>query len=130
MTTEVFRAQVPFAKLLGVELIEVSQTRVEATIEVQERLCTVGNIMHGGALMSFADCLGALGSFYNLPEGKTATTTIESKTNFLNSAQIGLKLTGVSTPLKLGGKLSVWQTSITRPDGETVAAITQTQFYL
>ena len=80
--------------------------------------------------MAFADALGALGAFVNLPDGAAGTTTIESKTNFLGAAKQGETVTGEATPVQIGRRLSVWQTRITRPDGKAVALVTQTQMVL
>ena len=67
-------------------------------------------------IMSFADSLGATGAFINLPEGVSGTTTIESKTNFLGAAKLGTTVTGISTPVKVGRRLSVWSTRIVDED--------------
>lgn len=80
--------------------------------------------------MAFADALGAIGAFLNLPEGAKGTTTIESKTNFLAAAPQGEKVTAIATPVSIGRRLSVWQTHITRSDGKAVALVTQTQMVL
>jgi len=76
-----------FPDLLGVELTEVAQERVAARLTVRDELCTTGKVLHGGAIMAFADTLGAVGTFVNLPQG-ARTTTIESKTNFLGAAPL------------------------------------------
>lgn len=120
----------PFSKLMGVEVSEAGKDRVVGTLMVREDLCTAGGIIHGGAIMAFADALGALGAFANLPDGAAGTTTIESKTNFLGAAKQGETVTGESTPVQIGRRLSVWQTRITRPDGKAVALVTQTQMVL
>ncbi len=120
----------PFSKLMGVEVSEVGKDRVVGTLLVREDLCTAGGILHGGAIMAFADALGALGGFANLPEGANGTTTIESKTNFLGAAKQGETVAGEATPVQIGRRLSVWQTRITRPDGKAVALVTQTQMVL
>ncbi len=120
----------PFSKLMGVEVSEVGNDRVVGTLLVREDLCTAGGILHGGAIMAFADALGALGAFVNLPDGAAGTTTIESKTNFLGAAKQGETVTGETTPVQIGRRLSVWQTRITRPDGKAVALVTQTQMVL
>ena len=120
----------PFSKLMGVEVSEVGNDRVVGTLLVREDLCTAGGILHGGAIMAFADALGALGAFANLPDGAAGTTTIESKTNFLGAAKQGETVTGEATPVQIGRRLSVWQTRITRPDGKAVALVTQTQMVL
>jgi uncharacterized protein (TIGR00369 family) len=49
-----------FPDLLGVRLLEVSQERVAATLVVRQDLCTAGDTLHGGAIMAFADTLGAV----------------------------------------------------------------------
>ena len=86
--------------------------------------------MHGGAIMAFADALGAVGAVLNLPEGAKGTTTIESKTNFLGAAPQGELVSAVTTPVKVGRRLSVWQTLIRTADDRDVALVTQTQLVL
>ena len=80
--------------LLGIELSEVGPERVVASMQVRPELCTTGEVLHGGAIMAFADTLGAVATFANLPKG-ARTTTIESKTNFLGAAPAGTRVTGV-----------------------------------
>ena len=74
--------QLPFAKVLGLKFVAASETGVKAEMVVRPELCTRPDILHGGAVMAFADTLGAAATVLNLPEGK-GTTTIESKTNFV-----------------------------------------------
>lgn len=116
----------PFANLMGVEILERSPERVVGQLVVRPDLCTAGNILHGGAFMAFADALGAIGGFLNLPPG-TRTTTLESKTNFLGSAKEGTTVTGETTPLHIGRRSSVWQTKITSAEGKLLAMVLQTQ---
>jgi 1,4-dihydroxy-2-naphthoyl-CoA hydrolase len=116
----------PFANLMGVQILEREKDRVVGQLEVREDLCTAGGILHGGAFMAFADALGAIGGFLNLPAG-ARTTTLESKTNFLGSAKIGTTVTAEATPLHIGRRSSVWQTRITDRDGKLLALVLQTQ---
>jgi 1,4-dihydroxy-2-naphthoyl-CoA hydrolase len=116
----------PFANLVGVQILEREKDRVVGQLEVREDLCTAGGILHGGAFMAFADALGAIGGFLNLPAG-ARTTTLESKTNFLGSAKIGTTVTAEATPLHIGRRSSVWQTRITDRDGKLLALVLQTQ---
>jgi len=124
-----FLARQPFSRLMGVEILEATRQIVRGRIAVRPDLCTSGHIMHGGAVMAFADALGAIGASLNLPEG-AGTTTIESKTNFIGSAQEGTVVEGETLPIHVGRRSSVWQTRITRPDGKLVAVVTQTQMVL
>jgi uncharacterized protein (TIGR00369 family) len=126
--TSTFSAQ-PFPALMGVEVVSADKSRVTARLLVRPELCTSGHILHGGAYMAFADTLGAIGAFLNLPPG-AGTTTIESKTNFFAAAKEGTVVLGESTPLHVGRRSSVWQTRLSREDGTLLALVTQTQMVL
>lgn len=116
----------PFANLMGVEIVERTKDRVRGRLTVRQDLCTAGGILHGGAFMAFADALGALGGVMNLEPG-ARTTTLESKTNFLGGAPVGSVVEGEATPLHVGRRSSVWQTRITNADGKLLALVIQTQ---
>jgi uncharacterized protein (TIGR00369 family) len=119
----------PFAKLMGVEITSVTPERVTAELLVREELCTRPAVLHGGAVMALADTLGGVATFANLPEG-AATTTIESKTNFLAAIPLGERALAECTPLHRGRTTMVWQTRITRPDGRLAAVVIQTQLVI
>jgi uncharacterized protein (TIGR00369 family) len=119
----------PFAVLLGIKVISAEPDRIVAEMTVREDLCTRPAVLHGGAVMAFADTLGAMGTIANLPDG-AGTTTIESKTNFIGAAPVGTCLTGEATPVHRGRRTMVWQTRITLPGGKLVALVTQTQLVL
>jgi|ERR1051326_4985180 uncharacterized protein (TIGR00369 family) len=121
--------KLPFAELMGVEFTEAAPERVVGAMSVTADLCTVPAVLHGGAIMAFADTLGAAGTFLNLPEG-AGTTTIESKTNFIAAARLGSRVTGEATPLHRGRRTMVWQTRVTTEEGRLVALVTQTQLVL
>jgi uncharacterized protein (TIGR00369 family) len=118
-----------FPGLMGMEVVEVSRERAVATMLVRPDLCTTGETLHGGAIMAFADTLGAIGTVANLPQG-ARTVTIESKTNFIGAARVGTRVTGETTPLHRGKTTMVWQTLIKNEAGKLCAAVTQTQMVL
>jgi uncharacterized protein (TIGR00369 family) len=118
-----------FPGLLGIELSEVTPERVAASMQVRPDLCTTGAVLHGGAIMAFADTLGAVATFANLPKG-ARTTTIESKTNFLGAAPVGSRVSGECTPFHRGRTTMVWQTLVKAESGKLCAVITQTQMVL
>lgn len=120
----------PFSKLMGVEVTSADKDLVVGKLVVRPDLCTAWGTLHGGAIMAFADALGAIGSFMNLPDGANGTTTIESKTNFIRAAKEGITVTAEATPVSTGRRVSVWQTSLKRPDGKLIALVTQTQMVL
>lgn len=119
----------PFAELLGIEYLSAEPEKVVAELEVRPALCTRPDVLHGGAVMAFADTLGAVATVLNLPEG-AGTTTIESKTNFLAAAPVGMRVRGECTPVHRGRRTMVWQTRVSTPEGRLVALVTQTQLVL
>ena len=123
------REMLPFAELLGIEFVTAMPDRIVAELTVRDELCTRPAVLHGGAIMAFADTLGGVGTMLNLPEG-AGTTTIESKTNFIAAAPVGTKISAEAMPLHRGRRTMVWQTRITTPEGRLVALVTQTQLVL
>lgn len=121
---------IPFARLMGVEILEASKDKVRARLPVTADLCTSGGTLHGGAAMAFADTLGAIGGYLALPAGATGTTTLESNTNFLGPAPHGSAVIGETTPIHRGKRTSVWQTRIETEAGKPVALVIQTQMAL
>ena len=119
----------PFIRWLGLRFLSAAPERITAEMMVRDELCNDSGILHGGALMAFADTLGACATVLNLPEG-ARTTTVESKTNFLAPAPSGTKVIGESLPLHRGRRTMVWQTRITSEDGHLVAVVTQTQLVI
>jgi 1,4-dihydroxy-2-naphthoyl-CoA hydrolase len=118
-----------FADVLGIEYLEITPERTRARLEVRPDLCTVGGIMHGGAIMAFADTLGAAATVANLPQG-ARTTTLESKTNFLRGARVDTVVTAETTPIHRGRSTMVWQTRLSSGEGKLLAVVTQTQMVL
>lgn len=129
MLAEINRRMLPFAKLLGIEFTSASANKIVAELLVRDDLCTQPAVLHGGAIMAFADTLGAVGTIVNLPEG-AGTTTIESKTNFVAPAPAGTRVIGEATPVHRGKRTMIWQTRVTTPEGRLVALVTQTQLVL
>jgi len=114
---------------LGMVIDSVTDTEVTGRLTVARHLCTSGEILHGGAIMAFADTLGAVGAFVNLPSG-ARTSTVESKTNFVRAARLGETVTAASRLLNKGRTLMLWQTEIRNADGKLVALVTQSQIVM
>jgi uncharacterized protein (TIGR00369 family) len=106
-----------FPGLMGVRLLELTPERMVAEMAVRPDLCTAGGILHGGAVMAFADTLGAVGTVLNRPPG-TGTTTTDSSTKFIPGTRAGTVVRGESVALHRGRSTMVRQTSITGDDGD------------
>lgn len=118
-----------FPELIGMQFVEAGPDLVTAKLKVRADLCTGGSILHGGAIMAFADTIGAVGTILNIPRG-AGTATIESKTNFFRPAPVGSEVTGRCTALHKGKRTMTWQTTITSAEGKMIAVVTQTQIVL
>jgi uncharacterized protein (TIGR00369 family) len=121
-------ATMPHAVELGVAIQVATAEAVEATMPWVEQHTTLGGALHGGALMAFADSLGAVCAFLNLPEG-AGTSTIESKTNFLRGVTAGT-VRASTRPIHVGRRTIVVQTELRDDAGKLVALTTQTQAVL
>lgn len=119
---------IPFAASLGVELTSAQPDEVRGRLPWRPELCTMGDLLHGGALMAFADTLGAVCAFLNLPPGAT-TATLESKTNLFRAVRDGSVL-AVSKPLHVGRTTIVVQTDLYDERERRVAQVTQSQAVL
>ena len=115
--------------LMGIEFTLVTPDKVAAQLAVRKDLCTIGDNLHGGAIMAFADTLGAVAAIVNMPQG-ARTTTIESKTNFIGGAALGTRVTGEALAVHKGRTTVVCQTTIRSEAGKLVALVTQTQLVI
>jgi uncharacterized protein (TIGR00369 family) len=118
-----------FPGLMGVEIVEAAPERVVARLVVRPELCTAGNILHGGAVMAFADTLGAIGTVLNLPPDARTTTT-DSSTKFIGAAAAGSTVVGECTAFHRGRTTMVWQTEVRTEEGKLCAVVTQTQLVM
>jgi len=117
-TTADLVAAMPFAAALGIEISQAEPDQVAATLAWHADRCTVGGVMHGGALLTLADSAGAVCAFLNLPEG-AGTTTIETSATFIRPLRSGVAR-AVSRPLHAGRTVIVVRTEVTDDDGRLV----------
>ncbi len=128
LDSEWLRELMPFAGTLGVELVSAAGEEVRGTMAWAPERCTSAEILHGGALMAFADTLGAVCAFLNLRPGES-TSTIESKTNFFRAVRAG-RVEAICRPLHVGRTTVVVQTDLLDEAGRRIAQVTQTQAVL
>ena len=119
----------PLAGTLGIEVTDAAAEEVRGRMDWAPERCTAGGVLHGGALMAFADTLGGVCAFLNLPEGATNTATVESKTNFFRAVREG-RVQGLTRPLHVGRSFIVVQTDVVDEQDRRIAQVTQTQAVL
>jgi 1,4-dihydroxy-2-naphthoyl-CoA hydrolase len=122
------REVMPFAVANGVEVEAAAADGVRGRLAWAADRCTAGGVLHGGAIMTLADTVGALCAFLNVPAG-AGTSTIESKTNFLRPVRGG-SVRADARPLHVGRQTIVVVTETRDDDDRLVAYTTQTQAVL
>jgi uncharacterized protein (TIGR00369 family) len=118
-------AMMPFAAGLGIELHDTTPSLTTGSLVWSPQRCTTGGVLHGGAIMSLADTIGAICAFLNLPEGAT-TATIDSTTRLYRPLRAGT-LHGTARPAHVGRTLIVVATDLTDDEERLVAQTSQAQ---
>lgn len=114
---------------LGIELIEASEEQVSGYLEIKEHHCTIGEIVHGGVIMSLADTMAAICAFLNLPP-HSRTSTIESKTNLIRPGKLGDTITAKSKLLSKGRTLILCYTEVYDSKERLLAVVIQSQIVM
>jgi 1,4-dihydroxy-2-naphthoyl-CoA hydrolase len=116
------------SRSLGFRITGLRPKKLTAEMKLRPRHLNSNGRVNGGAIMAFADQLGAVGAAMHRPAGYRGGT-MESKTNFFTAGS-GTMLFAVCVPLHIGRTTSVWQTTISDEAGRRVAIVTQTQMAL
>ena len=121
-------ALMPFAVASGVALDRAEPGEVTGRLPWAPDRCTAGGVLHGGALMTLADSVGAVCAFLNLPAG-TSTSTVASSTALMRAVRGG-SAHAVARPLHAGRSFVVVSVELTDDEARLVAQVTQTQAVL
>lgn len=98
---------------LGVELVEVTPTRIVATMPVEGNTQPYG-LLHGGASIALAETLGSIGSAIHAHPDRQAVGVDINATHH-RAARRGT-VTGVATPIHLGRTMATWEIAVTDED--------------
>jgi uncharacterized protein (TIGR00369 family) len=128
MTPADLLALMPFAAATGIELDAAAPAEVRGRLAWAPERCTAGGLMHGGALMTLADSVGAVCAFLNLPEG-AATSTVSSTTSLVRGVRAG-SAHAVARPAHDGRSFLLVGVELTDDEGRLVARVSQTQAVL
>jgi uncharacterized protein (TIGR00369 family) len=118
-------AMMPYAVALGIELHETTQALTTGSLGWAPERCTAGGVLHGGAIMSLADTVGAVCAFLNLPEG-AGTATIDSTSRLYRPLRAGI-LHATARPAHVGRTLIVVNTELTDDKQRLIAQTSQAQ---
>jgi 1,4-dihydroxy-2-naphthoyl-CoA hydrolase len=121
-------ATIPHSIALGMTLDEATPQLVRGSLPWSPERCTTSGVMHGGAVMSLADTVGAVCALLNLPAG-AGTATVQSATNFFRGVRDGT-LHATARPMHVGRSFIVVRTDLTDDQDRSVGQTTQTQAVL
>jgi 1,4-dihydroxy-2-naphthoyl-CoA hydrolase len=121
-------ATIPYSVALGMTLDEATPQLVRGSLPWSPERCTTSGVMHGGAVMSLADTVGAVCALLNLPAG-AGTATVQSATNFFRGVRDGT-LHATARPMHVGRSFIVVRTDLTDDQDRSVGQTTQTQAVL
>ena len=97
---------------VGLEITEISEGLLRGELELRKVLLAPNTYLHAGTIVTFADTLAGYGCVAHLPAGAQNFTTVELKTNFLNTAREG-RLYGEARAVHLGRTTHVWDALVT-----------------
>ena len=97
--------------LVRVVFTEISEGLVTGEVAIRKELLAPNGYLHAGTVVAFADTLCGYGCITHLPGGAENFTTVELKTNFLNTAREGT-LRGEARAVHLGRTTQVWDAVI------------------
>lgn len=94
---------VPYAKLLGLELVEISPGNATLNMAVRKELTQNHGVVHGGAIASLIDSATAF-AIISLLEPKERVTTVDLTISFLRPVTEG-KLRSTARVIRAGRRL-------------------------
>lgn len=126
--TASIRSAMPLCATLGITASRLDAHRVVLRLPYDADRCTVGGVLHGGALVTLADSAGAALAHANLPDDASGTATVATSTSFVSAADEDV--TASAEPLHVGGRTSTIRIEVRTDDGRLVSHTTQTQVVL
>ncbi len=97
--------------LLGIKMVELTKTRVVATMPVDHRHHQPMGLLHGGASITLAETVASTAGWFQVAEEGKVVVGQEINANHLRQVRSGL-LTAIGTPLHLGNTSQVWDIKI------------------
>jgi len=96
---------------IGIEWVEVGDNFVKAKMPVDHRTQQPYGLLHGGASCVLSETVGSIASALVVDHSSFVCVGLEINANHVRSARQGY-VTGVATPLHLGGSTHVWDVKI------------------
>ena len=116
--------------LIGIEFLTQQPGRLTSRLALRPELLAPNGYLHAAAIIALADTTCGYGTITDLPSEAQNFTTIELKTNFLNTAREGA-IACVATRVHGGRTTQIWDAQVTdESSGKTIALFRCTQLIL
>jgi 1,4-dihydroxy-2-naphthoyl-CoA hydrolase len=107
------------AGALGIELVELSDSRVVATMPVDDRTRQPFGILHGGASIALAETVASFGAVMLIDRERFVAVGQEINGNHLRGKTEGV-VTATAVPIHVGRTSQVWSIEIADEAGRLV----------
>lgn len=105
---------------LGIEIIEIGDDYIKATMPVDSRTKQPMGLLHGGASVALSESIGSVAGVLIVDDiMKEQIVGVEINANHLKTVRGG-KVTSVTKPVRIGRKIQVWNTDIYNDKEELV----------
>lgn len=99
------------AEFFDIKFIEVGADYLKATMPVVNKTKQPFGLLHGGASVALAETIGSVASWCCINRDFFIGVGVEINANHLNSVTDGI-VTAVCSPLKVKGKVHIWEIKI------------------
>ena len=116
--------------LIGIEFVRIEPGRLTSRLALRPELLAPNGYLHAATVIALADTTCGYGTITDLPSGAQNFTTIELKSNFLNTVRGG-GIACVGTRVHSGRTTQVWDAQVTdEASNKTIALFRCTQLIL
>ena len=116
--------------LIGIEFISIEPGRLRSRLALRPELMAPNGYLHAATIIALADTTCGYGTINDLPSGSQNFTTIELKSNFLNTARQGV-IACIATIVHSGRTTQIWDAQVTdEASNKTIALFRCTQLIL
>ena len=119
---------VPFARLLGIELDDISSGTATLGLDVREQLTQNHGIVHGGAIASLIDTATAF-AIISLLAPREKVTTVDLSISYLQPLSEG-RVKAIAKVLRAGRRLFVVSAEVFDKDGKLATTALSTYMKL
>ena len=104
---------------LGIELLEMTEDKVVATMPVDERTRQPFGYLHGGASVALAETVASFGAFQLIDQETENTFGLEINANHVRSKRDGI-VTAEGQVLHRGRTTQIWEIKIKDENGKLI----------